>query len=131
MKTRTLLFMFVLLILSTVVFAQEKAGIIVEDIQIATSIENREPAGADASFAATVEKLYCFTKIKSEQETGTIYHVWLYNDRVMAKIELPLKGKNWRTWSVKNILPAHTGKWRVDVESPEGTLITSKEFEIK
>ena len=131
MKTKTLFFMFVLLTLSAFVFAQENTGISVEDIQIATSIEDRAPAGADVSFAATVEKLYCFTKIKSEQETGTIYHVWLYNDRVMAKIELPLKGKNWRTWSVKGIMPAHTGKWRVDVESPEGTLITSKEFEIK
>ncbi len=131
MKIKALFMMFFLLALSTVVFAQQNAGISVEDIQIATSIENREPAGADASFAATVEKLYCFTKIKSEQETGTIYHVWLYNDRVMAKIELPVKGKSWRTWSVKTIMPAHTGKWRVDVESPEGTLITSKEFEIK
>jgi hypothetical protein len=131
MKTKALLMMFFLLALSTVAFAQEKAGISVEDIQIATSIENRGPAGADVSFAASVEKLYCFTKIKGEQEEGTIYHVWLYNDRVMAKIELPVKGKSWRTWSVKNILPAQTGKWRVDVESPEGTLITSKEFEIK
>jgi hypothetical protein len=131
MKTRTLLFMFVLLMLSAVAFAQGNTGISVEDIQIATSVENREPAGADVSFASTVEKLYCFTKIKGEQETGTIYHVWLFNDRVMAKIELPLKGKTWRTWSVKGIMPAHTGKWRVDVESPEGTLITSKEFEIK
>jgi hypothetical protein len=131
MKTKTLLFVFVLLTLSAVAFAQGNTGISVEDIQIATSIENREPAGADVTFPATVEKLYCFTKIKSEQETGTIYQVWLYNDRVMAKIELPVKGKSWRTWSVKNILPAQTGKWRVDVESPEGTLITSKEFEIK
>jgi hypothetical protein len=131
MKIKALLIMFFILALSAVAFAQGNAGISVEDIQIATSIENREPAGADVSFAATVEKLYCFTKTKSEQEEGTIYHVWLYNDRVMAKIELPIKGKSWRTWSVKNILPAHTGKWRVDVESPEGTLITSKEFEIK
>jgi hypothetical protein len=131
MKIKAFFMMFILLTLSTAAFAQQNAGISVEDIQIATSIENRAPAGADVSFPATVEKLYCFTKIKSEQETGTIYHVWLYNDRVMAKIELPIKAKNWRTWSVKNILPAHTGKWRLDVESPEGTLITSKEFEIK
>ncbi len=131
MKTKALLVMFFLLTLSAVAFAQETSGISVEDIQIATSIENKEPAGADVSFTAGVEKLYCFTKIKSEQEEGTIIHVWLYNDRVMAKIELPVKGKIWRTWSVKTILPAQTGKWRVDVESPEGTLITSKEFEIK
>lgn len=131
MKTKAFLMMFFLLALSAVAFAQDTTGISVEDIQIATSIENREPAGADVSFSADVEKLYCFTKIKSEQEEGTIYHVWLYNDRVMAKIGLTIKGKSWRTWSVKNILPAHTGKWRVDIESPEGTLITSKEFEVK
>ncbi|MBN1904176.1 MAG: DUF2914 domain-containing protein [Deltaproteobacteria bacterium] len=131
MKTKAFLMMFFLLALSAVAFAQDTTGISVEDIQIATSIENREPAGADVSFSADVEKLYCFTKIKSEQEEETIYHVWLYNDRVMAKIELSVKGKSWRTWSAKNILPAHTGKWRVDIESPEGTLITSKEFEIK
>lgn len=131
MKTLTLLTICLFLTLSTVAFAQEATGITVEDIQIATSVENREPAGADVSFAAGVEKLYCFTKIKGEKEEGTIYHVWLYNDRVMAKMELPVKGKSWRTWSVKTIMPAQTGKWRVDIESPEGTLITSKEFEIK
>ncbi len=131
MKTKVLFIVFILFALLSVAFAQENAGISVEDIQICTSIESKEPAGADVVFEGSVEKLYCFTRIKSDQGEGTIYHVWLYNDRVMAKIELPVKGRDYRTWSVKNILPSHTGKWRVDVESTAGTLLVSKEFEIK
>ncbi|NLA74591.1 MAG: DUF2914 domain-containing protein [Deltaproteobacteria bacterium] len=131
MKTKALSMIFFLFALPGVLIAQENAGISIEDIQIAVSIENKEPSEAGESFAADVGRLYCFTRVRTEQEETAVYHVWLFNDRVMAKIELPVKGKTWRTWSVKNILPMHTGKWRVDVESSEGTLLASREFEIK
>lgn len=131
MKTRLLAVMLIVLSISVLSFAQEVAETSVEDIQICTSIDDRTPVGSGTSFPGDVEKLYCFTKIMSSQDEGSVFHVWLHNDRVMARIELPLKAKTWRTWSSKKILPSWTGKWRVDVESIHGFLLASKEFEIE
>jgi len=131
MKTRLFFIMFIVLSTAAVSFAQQAPEISVEDLEICTSIEERVPVGVDTTFSGDVERLYCFTKIVSNKDEGSIFHVWLYNDRVMARVELSTKAKVWRTWSSKRILPSWTGKWRVDVESPDGTLLGSKEFEIK
>lgn len=131
MKIKLYFIMLTVLLVSVVSFAQQAPEISVEDVQICTSVENRAPVGADTSFSGDVGKLYCFTKVISNQDEASIFHVWLYNDRVMAKIPLPVKAKTWRTWSSKTILPAWKGKWRVDVESADGNLLGSKEFEIK
>jgi len=131
MKIKLFFIMFIVLIASVVSFAQEAPEISVIDLEVCTSVEERVPVGVDTSFSGDVEKLYCFTKITSNQDEGSIFHVWLYNDRVMARVELSTKAKVWRTWSSKRILPSWTGKWRVDVEAPDGTVLGSKEFEIK
>ena len=131
MKLKLSLILSMILFVSVIAYAQEAAEISVKDLQICASIEDRTPAGANTRFSVELEKLYCFTKVTSNQDEGSIFHVWTYNDKVMAKVELSTKAKVWRTWSSKKILPSWTGKWRVDVESPDGTLLGSKEFEIK
>lgn len=131
MKFKLFLIMSIVMCLSVVSYAQEGSEITVEDIQICLSVEDRIPSGSETIFSGDIEKLYCFTKLRSNQDTDSIVHVWLYNDRVMAKIELNTRAKIWRTWSSKRILPSWKGKWRVDIETTEGTLLASKEFEIK
>lgn len=121
----------IILCVSAISYAQETSEITVEDIQICLSVEDRIPSGSKTIFSANIEKLYCFTKLKSTQDADSIVHVWLYNDRVMATIELNTRAKIWRTWSSKRILPSWKGKWRVDIETAEGNLLASKEFEIK
>ncbi len=131
MKIKLFITMIILLSLSVIAFAQQAPEYSITEAEICTSVEDRTPVGAGNSFSSDVEELYCFTKIVSNQDEGSIVHVWLYNDRVMARVELPFKAKHWRTWSKKTILPSWTGKWRVDVEASDGTLLSSKEFEIK
>ncbi len=131
MKAKLFFIMFIVLLVSALSFAQQAPEISVEDLEVCTSIENRVPVDVNTSFSGDVEKLYCFTKIVSNQDEGSIFHVWLHNDRVMSRVELSYKAKVWRTWSSKRILPSWTGKWRVDIETPDGTLLGSKEFEIK
>ena len=131
MKAKLFFIMFIVLAASVVSFAQQAPEISVVDLEICTSVEERIPVGVDTSFAGDVEKLYCFTKITSNQDEGSIFHVWVYNDKIMARVELSTKAKVWRTWSSKRILPSWTGKWRVDVEAPDGTVLGSKEFEVK
>jgi hypothetical protein len=130
MKTKILLSMAIILFLSCLAFAQDNSAITVEDIQICTSIQDRQPVGANTSFAKDVGQLYCFTKLSGSQDAATISHVWYHNDQEMRKVELNAQAKIWRTWSTKNILNTLTGEWRVDVVSSDGKVLTSKQFTI-
>ena len=112
-------------------FAQNTSAIKVENIAVCTSVENRQPMGTDSVFSADVGKLYCFTKLSSEKDSTEISHVWYYKDKEMAKINLPVKAKTWRTWSAKTIIPAWKGNWRVEIQDPEGNVISDISFRIK
>ena len=128
MKTKLILGLAVILFLPILALAQETT---VEDIQICTSVEDRQPMGADTSFAKDVGQLYCFTTLGGDQDSATIYHAWYYNDQEMAKVELNKGAKTWRTWSSKRILDTWTGTWRVDVLSSDGSVLGSIEFTIR
>jgi hypothetical protein len=130
MKTRIFLSLAITILLTASVLAQEVSIITVEDIQICTSVENRQPIGTDASFPQDVERLYCFTKLRSDRDMTSVSHVWYYNDKEMAKVDLVVNAKTWRTYSSKRILKSWTGEWRVDILSATGELLASKEFDI-
>ena len=131
MKTRSLFGVVVIFLLPFLAFAQGTPTIVVEDIQICTSVEDRQPVGADTSFARDIGQLWCFTKLSSDQDTASISHVWYYNDKEMLRVELDVNAKTWRTWSSKRIMDSWTGTWRVDVLSSDGNILTSKQFTIQ
>ena len=128
---RTGSFIFMLVLLPSVLFAQNQSGIQVENIAVCTSVENRQPIGTDSVFTADIGKLYCFSKLKSETDTSEISHVWFYQDKQMAKIDLTMKAKSWRTWSYKTILPSWKGNWRVEVQDSNGNVISSIPFKVE
>jgi hypothetical protein len=131
MKIKTLFGVVVIFLLPVLAFAQGTPTIVVEDIQICTSVENRQPVGVNTSFSKDIGQLYCFTRLSSSQDTTSIFHVWYYNDKEMFRIELDVNAKTWRTWSSKRIIDTWTGEWRVDVLSSDGNVLTSKQFTIR
>ena len=119
-------------VFSMIGFAQETAATInVDEMAICTSVEERQPVGTDTAFVKTVGQLYCFVKVSSESDTTSLYHAWIYNDKEMAKVELSVKGKTWRTWSSKRITEDWVGNWKVEVSSSTGDVLKTKEFVIK
>ena len=121
----------IILLLSGGLFAQNSPGIKVNNIAICTGVENRQPIGTDSVFSADVGHLYCFSGLSSQMDTTEISHVWFYQDKQMAKINLPVKGKTWHTWSSKTIMPAWKGNWRVEVQNSNGNVVSSLSFRIK
>jgi hypothetical protein len=119
-------------VFSMIGFAQETATTInVDEMAICTSVEERQPVGTDTAFVKTVGQLYCFVKVSSDSDTTSLYHAWIYNDKEMAKVELSVKGKTWRTWSSKRITEDWVGNWKVEVSSSTGDVLKTKEFVIK
>jgi Protein of unknown function (DUF2914) len=103
----------------------------VQEILLATGMENLEPIGAGDHFNRTVGKLFCLTRITGARTDTVVRHLWFYGDRLMSEVSLPVKRINWRTFSWKTIQPEWTGSWRVDVTAEDGTLLKSVSFSIE
>jgi hypothetical protein len=103
----------------------------VSEAVITAGIESLTPQGTADTFEANVGKLYAFTKITGAQGETTIKHLWFYGDQMVSEVELPIKAASWRTYSSKIILPNMTGPWKVDVTTPDGTVLKSISFTIK
>ena len=51
---------------------------------------------------------------------------------MMTQVRYNVKKSNiYRSWTKKTILSNQIGRWRVDIQDNNGTVIGSKEFEIK
>lgn len=139
--------LFSILVFSVICFAQEEPAeesmeeptaavaeaptLVLENIQICTAVEDRQPVGAGTVFADNLEKIYCFTKIVGATDTVSIYHVWYMGDKEVSKVSLSVKSSSWRTWSSKVLAGMGLGKGRVEVLAEDGTLLGKTEFEVQ
>jgi len=83
--------------------------------QITTAIEQQMPVDKIDSFPADYGKLFCFTRITGAKTETHVTHVWYYQDNEMARVVLPVKSSDWRTYSSKRFLPQWAGQWRVKI----------------
>jgi hypothetical protein len=110
--------------------AQEQPALVLEEIHIATGVENRQPTNVGTIFPDDLGKIYCFTKIGGAEGTTYVYHVWYFGDKEFARVKLPVKAKSWRTWSSKT-LNMGLGNGRVEVVTESGAVLGKAEFEIQ
>ena len=110
--------------------AQEQPALVLEEIQMCTAVEDRQPSGVGTVFPDSLDKLYCFTKIAGAEDTTYVYHVWYFGNDEIARVKLPVKAKSWRTWSSKK-LNMLLGKGHVEIVSESGNILGKAEFEIQ
>jgi len=110
--------------------AQQAGALSVESASICSGIANREPVDPGTSFAVSVGRLYCFSKIADIQESTEIVHVWYYGETERARIMLAVNPPAWRTHSSKIIQAHEIGTWRVEILDASGNLLETLKFEI-
>lgn len=110
----------------------EKAGspLTVPQASICTDVKDREAVGAATHFPTSVGRLYCLTKIMGASDPTKVTHLWFHGNTQVHKVDLPVNGPAWRTYSYKTIPPGWTGDWRVDVEDAQGVVIYSIPFTV-
>jgi hypothetical protein len=92
-----------------------------------TEISEREPVD-DVSFLGNDKRVvYFFTDLRNMQGQ-TIRHVWSYAGNEMGTVSFEVKGKRWRAWSSKQLLPAWLGEWSVSVLSPDDEVLATESF---
>ncbi len=107
------------------------AQLTVADSAITTAVLEQNPVDRESSFPADFGKLFCFTRIVGAETDTMITHVWYYQDQEMARIELPIKSSDWRTYSSKRFLPQWAGQWHVVVLDENLKPLESIPFELK
>ena len=110
--------------------AQKQPGLVLEEIQFYTAVEDRQPSSVGSVFPEDLDKLYCFTKIGGADRTTYVYHVWYFGNKEIARVKLPVKSKSWRTWSSKN-LHMGLGYGYVEIVSESGDILGRAEFKIQ
>jgi len=108
--------------------AQAPKTIQVEKIALGTGVESRELVGEATEFDVSVGRVYCWTKIISQNVPTTIKHVWYPDEEQAAEVTLNVQYPSTRTWSSKAI---RDGKWRVEVVSETGEVLASTDFTVK
>ena len=59
----------------------------------------------------------------------TLTHRWLLNGEEIARVNLPVGGARWRTYSSKTITPTMVGVWQVEVLNNKGELLSVHKFD--
>lgn len=113
--------------------AQEpESAIRVRDLVIAAGMNPaaREPVNPGDAFPDTSGSVYCYTRLVGATEPTTVTHVWYYEGETMARVDLPVRSYDWRTWSSKRLLPSWTGRWQVKILDADGLVLNAASFQI-
>jgi hypothetical protein len=110
--------------------AQSTASMNVESAVVCKSVVDREAMESGSSFPASVEKLYCFSKIIGIQNPTEIVHVWYHGEMERARMSLAVHPPAWRTYSLKNIHANELGAWRIEILDLSGNILKTIHFEI-
>jgi Protein of unknown function (DUF2914) len=103
----------------------------VSEASLTTGIQERMPVDQVEVLPAGVTTLYCFSRIVGAAEETMVQHVWFRGDAELARVELPVRSINWRTWSSKRIPAAWTGDWRVEIQDQFGEVLTTLPFTVQ
>ncbi|HVO33904.1 MAG TPA: DUF2914 domain-containing protein [Elusimicrobiota bacterium] len=104
------------------------ANVQVDKLIVGTAVENHEISGAATEFPASVERLYCWSKVTASNVPTTVKHVWYADGKKEAEVSLDVKYSSTRTWSSKSVWP---GSWKVEAQDAAGDLLASMEFTVK
>lgn len=120
----------VFLFLAVALVGSAFAEMTVDEAVVCTSIADRKPEGAGASFPADVGRLFVFSKVKGGAEGASVTYRWIYADKTVAEVKLDVKGSPWRVWSSKGIAPGQKGAWKVEIADDAGKVLKAVEFTV-
>jgi hypothetical protein len=107
------------------------SGLTVSRMEIAGSVENREPVGIAATFPASQEKVYCYVELKDVPKDTTITFAWTFGQNETDKVTQQVKkSSRWRTWGNKS-LAGRKGDWKVDLLDESGAVLKSATFKVE
>ena len=128
---RALLLIVSLLTAGTTAAAQADDGSLsVDGIVVCRDVDRatRTPVEPVASLTTDEGPVACFTRVTGAVGETFVTHVWYHEGETRARVELPVRSSDWRTWSRKSLLPSWTGRWTVKVLDADGIVLATSAF---
>lgn len=110
---------------------QQAAALSVEGAILTTGVRNHMPVDTLSTVPAEVGRAFLWTRIAGAGDTTTVTHVWYRGEEEVARVDLPVNGPDWRTYSTKRILSSWTGPWRVEVRDATGQVLQTVNFNVQ
>ena len=111
---------------------EEVDVLILKEIKICRSIQDRNPVQISKYFNNGVDSLFCYTKIQNKGEKKEIKHVWYFKNEIKSQIKYNIRRSNvYRSWTLKNINPNEIGEWKLEIQDSNGKILGSTKFYIQ
>ena len=59
-----------------------------------------------------------------------IVHVWFFKDKELGRVDLPVRGASFRTWSNITVAKNMIGPWRLEARDSGGRVLATFNFSI-
>jgi transcriptional regulator with XRE-family HTH domain len=102
-------------------------GLRISHSGVGTGVEDHRLVGRADRFVAGTEVSF-WTRVLGGEPGGVIRHVWIHDDRVAMKVDLPIGGSHWRTFSRLRLPGGAIGPWTVEARDADGRLLAREEF---
>lgn len=98
--------------------------------QLTSAVTQREPVDNLNTLSLKQQRqFYFFTQI-TQHKDKEVYHRWLFNDKVMARVTLAVGSNKWRTYSSKTFNESMLGRWKVEVLNGQEKVLKRIEFDV-
>jgi cytoskeletal protein RodZ len=104
-----------------------RGGLRVSHSGVGTGVENHRLVGRADRFLAGTEVSF-WTRVLGGEPGGVIRHLWIHDDHVAMRVDLPIGGSHWRTFSRLRLPGGATGPWTVEARDADGRLLAREEF---
>jgi hypothetical protein len=108
-------------------------GIILDKVIVCSQISDRNPSGIRETFSiAKVKKVYTWMRVSGVKPPKRVKHLYYWEGKLVARVELELEYASMRTWSQKTLKPLESlGKWQVIITTEnEDEVLAVKEFSV-
>lgn len=110
---------------------QQAGGVSVDGAILTTGVRDHMPVDTLSAVPADVGRVFLWTRITGAQDSTTVVHVWYRGEEEVARVDLPVNSRDWRTYSTKRILPSWTGPWRVEIRDVNGQVVQTVNFTVR
>jgi hypothetical protein len=108
-------------------------GITLDQVIVCSQISDRNPSGSRETFSiAKIKKVYTWVRVSGVKPPKRIKHLYYWEGKLVARVELELEYSSMRTWSQKTLKPLEAlGKWQVIITTEnEDEVLAVKEFTV-
>ncbi len=111
---------------------QQAASPVRADVAVGRDVDRaaRTLVATAEEFPADVGRVFCLARVVGASAPAEVTFAWYRDGKTMARVTLPVRSADFRTWSSKRIMPAWTGTWEVKVLDAKGQVLGETSFAV-